>query len=807
MLLESSKDLRTSRIRRLRSQVLIDREVDVSRAILVTEAYKETEGEHPYIRRAKALYKVLANMPIHILDGELIVGNQAFKPRAGPIFPEWQVEKTLKEIHTWPTRPGDKFFISDEQIGELRKVLEYWRGKTVMDRVLSVLPSECRRAMKYGVFSVYNYMTSGHGHFIPNFEKVLKVGLNGIRDEVIKRLDSLDTSDPEYYSKAVFYKSLLITIDAIVNFAKRYANLARELALKELDPRRRRELETIAEICERVPAYPARNFWEALQSVWFILLTAQIEQNGLSVAIGRFDQYMYPYFKNDIQKGVLDEDAVMDLLASFYIKTSTVNKIYDNEGAVINAGPALGQVITLGGVTRDGRDAVNELTYLCLKADAEVGLMQPDFAIRLHPKISEEFLVFLAKYIAKYPAKVKIFNDSVVIPALMNVGVPLEDARDYALLGCSEAIIPGKTCSGGNFGQINLAKVLELTLNNGRVMWYYDGSSFYLNPEEPDVQVGIPVGNAEGFRSYDELWNAFKSQLAYVVKLLATTANIIDRVQAELTPHLIFSLVTDGCVERGLDFTNGGAIYNFTAPIAIGAITVADSLAAIKYMVFDNGLISMDELLKVLRSNFEGYEGLRLRLIHEPPKFGNDNPYVDEIAAEVVKAFVEELRKYRNPRGGCYVGSVYSLTGNVSFGWRTGPTPDGRRGGEPLNDNISPTAGRDLRGPTAVVRSVSHIDAQLLPQGYILNIKFSPTALNDEAKVRRFVSFIRTLLDHGIFHTQFNVISADTLREAQKYPERYRSLLVRVAGYCAYFVELSREVQEHIIARTEHESI
>ncbi len=807
MLLKSDKDLRSLRISLLKKQVLIDREVDVSRALLVTESYRETEGEPPPIRRAKALSKILSEMPIYIMDGELIVGNQSFKPRAGPLFPEWQVDRTLNEMHTWPVRPGDKFKISDEQVRQLREVLSYWRGKTVMDRVFSILPDTCRRAMKYGVFSVYNYMTSGHGHFIPNYEKVLKHGLNGVKEEVIRRLNELDWTEPDYYDKVVFYRSLLITADAVIHFAKRYASLARELAAKESDQRRKMELEMIAEVCDNVPANPARNFWEALQSVWFILLTAQIEQNGLAVALGRFDQYIYPYYKADVEKGVLDEEAALELVESFYVKTNVINKVYDNEGAVINAGPALGQVITLGGVTRDGDDAVNELTYLCLRADAEVGLMQPDFAVRLHPKISEEFLVFLAKHIAKNPSKIKLFNDSVVIPALINVGVPLEDARDYALLGCSEATIPGKTCSGGNFGQINLAKCLELTLNNGKVMWYFDGEKFHLNPEGENV--GLPTGDVESFKTYEDLWNAFRAQLSHAVKLLVTTVNIIDKVQGELTPHPLFSLVTDGCVESGLDFTRGGAVYNFTAPIAIGAITVADSLAAVKYLVFDKKAISMRELVRHLRNNFEGSEGeyLRLRLIHEAPKFGNDDPYVDNIAADTVKAYVDEISMYENPRGGFFVASIYSLTGNVSYGWRTGPTPDGRRGGDPLNDNVSPTVGRDLRGPTAVIRSLSRIDSQLLPQGYIFNLKFSPIILSDDAKIGRFISFIRSLLDYGIFHAQFNIISANTLREAQRYPERYRSLLVRVAGYCAYFVELGREVQEHIIARTEYETV
>ncbi|MCS7108298.1 MAG: glycyl radical protein [Sulfolobales archaeon] len=809
MSFKGDKDSRALRIKLLKSHVLIDREIDVNRALLVTESYRETEGEPPPIRRAKALRKVLSEMPIHILDGELIVGNQSHKPRAGPLFPEWQVDKILNEMHSWPTRPGDKFKITDEEMQLLRKTLSYWKGKTVMDRVLTLLPDTCKRAMKYGVFSVYNYITSGHGHFVPDFEKVLKLGLNGIKDEVINALNNIDETDPYYYDKVIFYKSLLITADAVIHFAKRYASLARELAVKEMNLRRKMELERVAEICDNVPANPARNFWEALQSVWFILLTAQIEQNGLAVALGRFDQYMYPYYINDVNKGLLDDESALELIEAFYIKTNVINKVYDNEGAVINAGPALGQVITLGGVTRDGEDAVNELTYLCLKADAEVGLMQPDFAIRLHPKISEEFLVFLTKHIAKNPSKVKLFNDMAVIPALINVGVTLEDARDYALLGCSEAIIPGKTCSGGNFGQINLAKCLELALNEGRVMWYYDGKEFHLHPNNADVIVGLPTGNPEEFKTYYDLWDAFRSQLSYAVKLLVTTVNIIDRVQAELTPHPLFSLVTEGCIESGLDFTNGGALYNFTAPIAIGPITVSDSLAAIKYLVFDKEEITMKELMKQLRNNFEGGDGeyLRLRLIHESPKFGNDNRYVDEIASQVIRAYVDEISRYENPRGGRFVASVYSLTGNVSYGWRTGPTPDGRKGGEPLNDNISPTIGRDLKGPTAVIKSLSRIDSQLLPQGYIFNLKFSPSMINDDTKVMRFVSFIRSLLDFGIFHTQFNIISADTLREAQKHPERYRGLLVRVAGYCAYFVELSKEVQDHIIARTEHENV
>lgn len=743
-------------------------------------------------------------MPIHILDGELIVGNQAAKPRAGLIFPEFQWDLTWNEMDTWPTRPGDKFKITEEQKKILREVLEYWKGKTVKDRVFATLPEEVKKALTDGVMSNANYLMSGHGHFIPNFEKVLKVGLNGIKNEILEKMKKLDPSALDYYKKVTFYKALLIATDAAVMFARRYAGLARELAAKESDPQRKEELEKIAEICEWVPANPARNFWEALQSVWFIQLIPQIEVNGLAVALGRFDQYMYPYYKKDLKEGRLTEEEALELLDCFYIKTATINKIYSNEGAMLFAGPGIGQAIILSGVTRDGRDATNELSYLCLDADAEVHLMQPDLAVRLHPDIPEDFLIKVSKHIASGRDKPKLFTDPVVIQALLNVGVTLEDARDYAALGCSEIIVPGKTCSGGNHGNICFAKCLELALNEGKVMWYYDGREFCMNPS--NAKVGVPTGDPIKFKSFEDVLDAYKKQVEYFVELMAILDNIIDNVQAELVPHVFYSLVTEGCIEKGVDFTCGGAVYNYTSPCGVGPITVADSLAAIKKLVFEEKKISMDRLIEALRRNFEGPENKEIRqiLINEAPKFGNDDPYVDRIARDVVQIYVDKLRKYRNPRGGPFVASIYSLTGNVGFGWRTGPTPDGRKGGELLNDNISPMQGRDLNGPTAVIKSVSNIDAATIPQGYVFNMKFNPTTLDDEERIKRFVMFNRTVIDYEIWHIQYNVISADTLRDAQKDPEKYRNLLVRVSGYSAYFVELSKEVQDHIIARTEH---
>jgi len=795
---------RLERVEKLRKQVLIDRTVDISRARIVTKAYQETEGESAVIRRAKVLAKLLKEMPIHILDGELIVGNQGEKPRAGLIFPEFQWDLTLDEMETWSTRPGDKFFITEEQQQELKELLEYWKGKTVKDRVVAALPEEVKNSLKMGVFSNANYLMSGHGHFIPDFEKVLTLGLDGLKASIEEKMQELEPTSTDYYKKHSFYQGLLISIDAVVMFAGRFAKYARELAAQELEQERKKELQRIADVCEWVPKNPARNFWEALQSVWFVQLVPQIEVNGLSICLGRFDQYMYPYYKQDIDQGKISRDQALELLDCFYLKASTINKIYSNEGAMIFAGPAIGQTITLAGVTKDGRDATNEMSYLCIDADAEVQLIQPDIAIRLHSHIPEEFLYKISKHAASGRDKPKLFNDNVVIQSLLNSGVPLEDARNYGDLGCSEIIVPGKTCSGGNNGNICLTKCLENALNDGEATWYYDGKEYHPNPS---VRTGLPTGDPRKFASYEDVVQAYEKQVSYFMKQIVILDNIIDNVQAEIMPHVFYSLVTEGCIDKGVDFTAGGAVYNFTSPCAVGPMNVVDSLAAIKKLVFEEGKITMDQLIDALKENFAGSENesIRQMLIKQGPKYGNDDSYVDNIARYVIKNFVDELKKYKNPRGGNYVGSVYSLTGNVGFGWRTGPTPDGRKGGELLNDNISPMQGRDLNGPTSVIKSVSNIDASQLTQGYVLNLKFNPNILQDEKRLQKFVDFNRSLSDYWIFHTQYNIISADTLKAAQKNPEKFRNLLVRISGYSAYFVELGKEVQDHLINRTEHQ--
>lgn len=794
---------RKERVERIRKQVHIDRTVDTARARLVTASYQETEGLPAPLRRAKALQKILGEMPIYIHDGQLLAGNQGERSRAGLIFPEFQWDATLAEMEGWPTRPGDKFAITPEQVAELKALLPYWKGKTVRDRADGVLPESVRRSLQYGIISNANYLMSGHGHFIPDFPRILERGFRDIGREIQERMEALDQTATDYYAKYTFYQGELETIRAVACFAERYAALAERLAAETADADRRQELLRMAQNCRRVPMEPARDYWEALQCVWFVQLIPQIEVNGLSVCLGRMDQYLYPYYLRDKQAGALDDEGALELLDCLYLQTATITKIYSNEGAMIFAGPGVGQTITLSGVDENGRDATNELSYLCIDADEDVRLMQPDIAVRNHALIPQRFLKKCCAHAAAGRDKPKFFTDRVVIQSLQNAGIPLEDARNYGDLGCSEIIVCGKTCSGGNMGNLCLAMCMDLALHDGVQHWYYDGKDFH---PDVNVQMGPHTGDPRTFRDMEALRTAYSRQVRYFVRQLAILDNVLDNVQAELVPHVFYSLIVDGCVESGRDFTAGGAVYNQTSPLAAGPITASDSLAAVKRAVFEEGSVTMEELLQALDGNFAGERGEALRqlLIRRTPKFGNDDDGADAEAVFVVRDYYEAMQGYENPRGGRWVPSVYNLTGNVGFGWRTGPTPDGRVGGELLNDNICPMQGRDLQGPTSVVKSLSKIDASLLPQGYVFNLKFAPNIVDSEANLKKFVDFNHALNDYGIFHVQYNILDGDTLLEAQRHPENYKDLLVRVSGYSAYFVELGRDVQDHLIRRTVH---
>lgn len=766
-----------------------ERQVDIQRALIATRAHQATEGEATVIRRAKVLAAVLSEMDIRIEDGELIVGNQARQPRAGPLFPEYAHGWILSQMDTFATRPGDKFQISEEDKAFLREALPYWEKRSLRDAWRARLPVETLAAAANGVIANENYSMSGPGHLVPDYKKLLNLGLKGIKEQIenykVKR------AGDEQKERLDFYQACLIVGDAAIAFAHRYSRLAEDLAGKTPDPLRRVQLEKIAQICQRVPESPAAHFWEALQSVWFIQVIIQIESNGFAIALGRFDQYMYPFYRKDIDSGVMDRTEALNLLGCFFCKLSEINKIYSNEGTRLLAGPAHGQALTLGGILPDGKEGTNELTYLCLEADSAIRLVQPDLAFRINDSTPQELLLRFGEVTRSGIGKHKIFADRVVIDSLMDCGVDPMDAREWGALGCSEPVIDGMTNSWGNSGHLSLPKCLELALNDGRCR---------LTGE----RLGLATGDPRQFASFADLINAFRKQLEYFVNQLVPYNNLLDQLHADLLPLPFVSLFISDCLARGIEFNAGGAKYNFTSPLGIGLITTSDSLAAVKKLVFEEKSIPMSQLIDGLDQNFEGQEYLRQTLMNRAPKFGNDEDYVDLLTNEVLHLWADSLKGHTNPRGGRWIPSLYTLTANIGFGERCGATPDGRKAREPFNDNISPVHGRERKGPTAVARSVGKLDMVRITHGAILNMRFSPATLHGDEGLAKFADFIRGYVRLGGWHTQFNVVTTETLREAQKHPEQHRGLVIRVSGYSALFVELSPEVQEDIIARVEY---
>ncbi len=784
------------RIERLRKRyVESERKVDIERAVIVTEAYKNNEDKPPIIAKALALEAVFSQMSIAVREDELIVGNLAKDRKGTPLFPEYAVGWILRSMDTFPTRKGDRFQITQEEKETLRQVLPYWKGKCLRDKIKGVLPGFLKEILEFGVFGNENFTMSGPGHLVPDHERILKLGLVRIRDDCESRLESIDYSDPEYMDKANLYRAAIIVSNAMIAWAQRYAREAEQLAERVSDPNRRAELLRIAENCRQVPAQPARDFWEALQCVYFIQIAIQIEANGLSISLGRPDQFLYPYYKNDLDTGKLDQDGLYELIETFYLKLSETDKVYSNEATRFLQGPGHGQTFTLGGVTRTGQDATNELSNIFLKADRDIRLVQPDIAIRVHQTIPESFLQEAAINIREGLTKPKFMNDEVVIQSMLDIGIPLEDARNWGSLGCSEPVICGKTDSWGNAGQMNLAKCLELALNNGNCML-------------TGKQMGPRTGDPDDFTEFEKLLEAYRRQVRYFIEFLVLYDNIIDRCHAEVMPVPILSVVVSDCLDKGIEFNRGGAKYNTSSPAGVGPITAGDSLAAVKQLVFEENALSMKELHSALVSNFEDRENMRLMLINKAPKFGNDDDLVDHLCNEVACVFCDELRHYTNPRKGPFIGSLYYLTANIPFGRRTAATPDGRKAGEPLNDGgISPVHGRDKKGATAVAKSVGKLDQQRIPHGTILNQRFHPSVMEGEDKLRLFTRYIRTFMDLGGWHNQMNVVTSDVLKAAQQSPDEHKDLVIRVAGYSAYFTQLEKEVQDDIIGRTEHVSL
>ncbi len=783
----------TGRVKSLRDRMFTMPSICTERGRLVTKSYRETEGEPGVIRQAKALVKQLQEMGIRIDEGELIVGNATSKQRGGAILPEINAQFLMEEMDRISSREWDRFTpINDEEKARIQESLHYWKGKSVFDMWRARMPEDMQKYMFNGIMGGTVFCANGHyaGHTAIDYGKVLTKGINAIKKEVDERLAKLNLASPEDFQRLQFLRASSFVLDAAPKFAARYADLADQLAAKEPDGGRKMELLMIAETCRRVPGEPARNFYEALQSICFVWIALMLEGWGYGMSFGRPDQYLYPFYKQDVTSGRLTDDDVRALISLLYIKVNGTVTVTDSMAALVFGGFPQTVNIILGGITRDGKDAVNELSYLFLEADKDVGMSQNDLVVRVHRATPEAFIIKAVEVAKALKGKLKFMSDETAIQQLLHDGHPIESARDYIITGCNSPSIPGLSFDvpGGMF---NLAFMLELALNNGVSR---------LSGE----RIGPATGDPRKFTCYDNIFDAFKKQVETLIPIAVAYRNSDRLLYAEMVPTPFQSALFNGPIEKGLDITNGGTLpYARLAISLTGAPNVGDSLAAIKKVVFEDRKITMAQLIDALDADFEEHDEA-FHLLSRAPKFGNDDDYVDSIVNDVLMYGCRVVTGYQGACGTKFNVAAAAVTANVALGFPVGALPDGRKAGQPLSEGgISPYQGRNVSGPTATLRSVAKLDHVHLTNGSVLNMRFSPEALKDEAGVRRFVSILRTYLETGGFFVQFNIVDAETLRAAQREPDKYKDLLVRVATYSAYFVELSPELQEDVIRRME----
>ena len=811
-------------------------EIEPDRAVLLTESYRETEGEPIIMRRAKDFANILAHIPITIREEELVVGSSTLAPRGCQTFPEFSYEWLEAEFDTIEKRSADPFYISEDTKKKLREVHKYWKGKTTSELALSYMAPEAAAAIEHNIFTPGNYFYNGVGHVTVQYEKVLEIGLEGIIREAARELAACNVGDGDYARKHCFLEAVIMSCAAVIGYAGRYAALAKQEAEACTDRKRKEELLQIASVCERVPARGARSFHEACQSFWFIQQLLQMESSGHSISPGRFDQYMYPYYQKDMAEGKITRDEAQELVDCIWVKLNDLNKARDAASAEGFAGYSLFQNLIVGGQNENGEDVTNDLSFLCIWASAHVFLPQPSLSVRVWNCTPHELLVEAAKLTRTGIGLPAYYNDEVIIPSLMNRGLTLEDARTYNIIGCVEPQKAGKTEGWHDAAFFNMCRPLELVFSNGK---------------DKGEQVGLATGPVEQMGTFEEFYDAYKKQMEYCISLLVNADNAIDTAHADRCPLPFLSSMVDDCMKRGKTVQEGGAVYNFTGPQGFGIANVADSLYAVRKLVFEEKKVTLSEYKKALALNFgKGFDSITvqemteeiikelakagqqpsqaqiagivkgimnteipdkdrelceklLAMIDEIPKYGNDIEEVDSFAREVAYTYTKPLQNYRNPRGGIFQAGLYPVSANVPLGAQTGATPDGRLAHTPVADGVSPTAGRDIHGPTATANSVSKLDHGIASNGTLLNQKFHPSALSGDEGLNNFVALIRSYFDQKGSHMQFNVVDRNTLLDAQKYPEKYQHLVVRVAGYSALFTTLSRSLQDDIIRRTE----
>lgn len=810
--------------------------IESARAKLITESYQATEGKPMITRRAEAFAHILRHIPIIIRDEELIVGSSTIAPRGCQTYPEFSYQWLEDELDTVETRSADPFYIAEETKQELREVHKYWKGKTTSELATSYMAPEAIKAIEHNIFTPGNYFYNGVGHVTVKYEEVLAIGYEGIMAKAQAELDKCQVGDGDYARRSHFLNAVILSCQAVIEYAQRYAALAEKMAAECNDPVRRNELEVIALNCSRVPARGAGSFYEACQSFWFVQQLIQLESSGHSISPGRFDQYMYPYYKRDLDNGNITREFAQELMDCIWVKLNDLNKCRDAASAEGFAGYSLFQNLIAGGQNKDGEDVTNDLSIMCIQASMHVHLPQPSLSVRVWNGTPHEFLIKAAELTRTGIGLPAYYNDEVIIPALQNRGLSLEDAREYNIIGCVEPQKAGKTDGWHDAAFFNMCRPLELVFSNGM---------------DKGEMVGIPTGDVTKMTTFEEFYDAYKKQMDYCISLLVNADNAIDVAHAERCPLPFLSSMVDDCMKRGLSVQEGGAVYNFTGPQGFGIANMADSLYAVRQLVYKDRKVSMEEYKEALIWNYgKGidsqtaadmtasilkemeHQGCTIdentvksvletvmtmkpsedqkarfeeihHMIDEVPKFGNDIPEVDYFARDVAYTYTRPLQNYKNPRGGQFQAGLYPVSANVPLGGQTGATPDGRYAHTPVADGVSPSAGKDVNGPTAAANSVARLDHFIVSNGTLFNQKFHPSALAGREGLEKFTALIRSYFDQKGMHMQFNVVDRDTLLDAQKNPEKYKHLVVRVAGYSALFTTLSRSLQDDIIRRTE----
>jgi formate C-acetyltransferase len=776
------------------------------RARIFTEEMKAGEGQPIVLRRARAFARVLAEMSIYVRDGELIVGNQARRPRAAPVFPEYSVEWILKEFegdpyHTWE-RPNDVYEYGEDAKREILDAIDYWRDKTVYKTVRSLIPDEARRAWDIAAIDDDWVTQNGFGNVLPNYETILAEGLDGLIRRAEKRIDELDLTQPGAARQKWFLEAAIVGNRAVIGFAARFADRLAELAEEESDAARRAELEAMAQNCRSVPKGPPTTLWEALQAIWFIHCCIQIETNGIAISFGRFDQYLWPYYERDLAAGRLTREQALELIESLFIKVNEMNIFRSWEGAKFFPGYHMAINLTIGGQTKDGKDASNELTYVALDATENMRLPKPSVSLKWFERTPDELIDRALEVVEVHGGGMPAFyNDPGVMRMMKGLGVDRADLYNWAPVGCIEASIPGKwdfACKGP---RLNKAKVLEIALNNGT-----------------DPSTGVTLLSGDGdlstFESMQDVWGAYRKQLHYFMEQQVAIEHINDEVHKMQDVNAFRSSLIEDCIGRGKALIEGGSIYSTDGGPTVGAMTAGDALAGIETSVFVENWFTGQQLKHALETNFEDAsttptgEEIRQTLLNRAPKFGNDDDRADKwsvaltdfIGSTYQKEFVNS-RHGQGPKIGTYSYCQSSVTANVAMGKLVGALPDGRRAGEPLNNGVSPASGAERHGATACINSVSKLPSIWFSRGAIFNMRLSPETLKTREGRTRANALIRTLFENNQYHVQFNVVGTETLRDAQAHPEKYRDLMVRVAGYSAFFAPLNAELQEDIIRR------